>query len=155
MTAVQDEAGLIQLVIDILEREEGKRAMVYDDATGKPVVPGYVMKGHPTIGIGRALDVRGITDAEIRYLLANDITGLLKQVPQLVSNWNTLTANRKAVLICMGFQLGVRGLAGFKATLAAIGRSAYSTAAQNMLASLWAKQTPARVKRMADLMRSG
>lgn len=143
------------IVLEILRREEGTRSKVYDDATGKPVVPGYKMIGHPTIGVGRALDVNGISDLEINALLTNDILGLLREVPKLVSTWSSLTVNRQAVLICMAFQMGVRGLAGFKATLRAIERGAYDTAATNMLASLWAKQAPTRVKRMAALMRSG
>lgn len=142
-------------VLDILRREEGTRTAVYDDATGKPVVPGYVMKGHPTIGIGRALDVKGISDKEIEFLLSNDVEELLQKVPALVSNWQKLSTSRKAVLVCMAFQMGVVGLKGFKNTLADIGRGDYASAATRMLQSKWAEQTPARAKRMADLMRKG
>ena len=40
-----------------LTDEEALRFVVYDDATGRPIVPGTHVIGHPSIGIGRALDV--------------------------------------------------------------------------------------------------
>lgn len=56
-----------------LTGEEGKRRFVYDDATGAPLSPGVLCKGHPTVGIGRALDVHGISVVEGQLLRANDI----------------------------------------------------------------------------------
>ena len=53
------------------------------------------------------------------------------------------------------FQMGVDGLLGFKNTLAMIQSGRYSDAAKGMLSSLWAKQTPARAKRMSEQMRTG
>ena len=55
----------------------------------------------------------------------------------------------------MAFQMGVDGLLGFKNTLAMIQSGRYSDAAKGMLSSLWAKQTPARAKRMSEQMRTG
>ena len=157
---MSDTDQVNRTVLDILRREEGTRKsggrhVVYDDATGNLVVPGYVMKGHPTVGVGRALDVNGLSDTEADYLLMNDVEGPLRGVPRLVSNWSALSVNRKAVLICMAFQMGLDGLAGFKNTLADISRSNFTNAAARMLQSLWAKQTPERAKRMAELMRKG
>lgn len=56
-----------------LSRDEGTRLIAYDDADSSPLKPGMLLKGHPTIGTGRALDVNGITQAENLYLLNNDI----------------------------------------------------------------------------------
>jgi lysozyme len=69
--------------------------------------------------------------------------------------WRDLTPNRQAVLAGMAFQMGTPGLLGFKNTLAAVRRGDYDAAAAGMLASRWAQETPARAKRMADLMRAG
>ncbi|MNL28639.1 hypothetical protein D3C87_1502920 [compost metagenome] len=55
----------------------------------------------------------------------------------------------------MPFQLGVDGLLGFKSTLALIEEGKYTFAADNMLKSKWAEQTPARAKRLAVQMRTG
>jgi lysozyme len=55
----------------------------------------------------------------------------------------------------MAFQMGTDGLLGFKNTLALIRDGKYTEAADAMLASKWATQTPARAKRLSDQMRSG
>jgi lysozyme len=138
----------------LLEREEGLRLAVYDDATGKPLLPGMTVVGHPTIGIGRCLDRKGITEAEARVLLENDLAEVRAQVAQALP-WSTrLSEARQVVLQAMAFQMGISGLLGFKGTLAAIQRGDYTAAAQGMLNSLWARQTPARAGRMAEMMRS-
>lgn len=60
-----------------------------------------------------------------------------------------------ASLLNMAFQMGVDGLLGFKNTLELIRTGSYEKAAEGMLSSLWAKQTPARAKRLAVQMRTG
>jgi len=62
---------------------------------------------------------------------------------------------RKAVLLNMSFQLGITGLLKFKNTLAKIEAGDYQGAADNMLKSLWARQTPNRANRLAEQMRTG
>lgn len=129
---------------------------VYDDATGQRIVPGSVVKGHPTIGIGRALDTKGISMAQAQAWLDEDLeetyAALLKRLPPWFA---TLDPVRQGVLVEAAFQMGVDGLLAFKNTLAAIGRGDYDTAARGMLDSRWAKQTPRRVKTLAEIMRTG
>lgn len=140
---------------ELLAREEGLRLTVYDDATGKPLLPGMTVVGHPTIGIGRCLDRRGITTAEALALLENDVAEVRAQVAQALP-WSTaLDATRRMVLEAMAFQMGIAGLLKFKGTLASVQRSDFAAAAEGMLASAWARQTPARAARMAALMREG
>src|SRR5699024_12529627 len=68
---------------------------------------------------------------------------------------------RQGVLLKMCFQMGIgsaahgTGLLGFKNTLAMIERGDYESAAQGMMNSVWAKQTPNRAKRLAEQMRTG
>jgi hypothetical protein len=38
------------LAIHLVKTAESFRRFAYDDATGKPLVPGDTIKGHPTIG---------------------------------------------------------------------------------------------------------
>jgi lysozyme len=145
----------VAALTDLLIVEEGLRLTVYDDATGKAIGPGTQVVGHPTIGIGRALNRKGITASEARYLLANDVVEVREQVAKALP-WSTrLTPVRRMVLEAMAFQMGIAGLMAFKNTLAMVERGDYAGAASGMLNSLWAKQTPARAKRMADLMREG
>ena len=49
-------------LIRLIEDHEGRRSHIYTDTVGKL-----------TIGVGRNLTDRGLSDDEIDYLLANDI----------------------------------------------------------------------------------
>lgn len=138
-----------------LRRDEGLRLRVYDDATGQPIAPGSAVKGHPTIGYGRALDVRGISSQEADYLLSNDVQAVIAQVQRALPWSLTLSAPRFAVLVNMAFNLGLGGLLSFNNTLAKVQAGDYAGAAQGMLASLWAKQVGARAQRLAAQMQTG
>lgn len=110
-----------------------------------------------TIGVGRLIDQRkggGISREESRYLLANDI----RRCMAIAGQWDwfdQLDWPRQGVIVCMLFQLGARGVSGFRKMLAAIDRKDYQGAADEMLDSDWHKDTPARCERMAAIMRSG
>ena len=138
-----------------LIRDEGVKLFVYDDATGAPIVPGSHVEGHPTIGIGRALDVHGISMSEALYLNNNDIkdvqNGLLDSLPWLAN----LDMVRFAALENMAFNLGVNGLLGFTETLAAIKQGNYELAAEDMLQSEWAQQVGDRANRLAQQIKTG
>ena len=138
-----------------LIRDEGVKLFVYDDANDNPVVPGYTLVGHPTIGIGRALDVHGISMAEALYLNNDDIkdvqNGLLDSLPWLAN----LDVVRFAALENMAFNLGVNGLLEFTETLAAIKQGDYDLAAEDMLQSEWAQQVGDRAKRLAEQIKTG
>lgn len=131
-----------------LYQEEGSRSHVYQDS-----------EGWWTIGIGRLVDRRrggkGLTIEEQLYLLRNDIAELDAALDAKIPWWKTLTEPRQSVLLCMAFQMGVPGLLSFRQTLKAVQRGDYELAAQNMLVSLWAQQTPWRAKRMSKQMRTG
>ena len=146
---------MIEILLPLLRADEGTRLVVYDDATGKPIVPGSKVIGHPTIGTGRCLDTNGITQEEADYLLANDIAKVSAALDKRIPWWRSLTPNRQAVLASMAFQMGVDGLMAFVGTLAAVQAGNYSVAAERMLVSLWSRQTPARAGRLSAMMRSG
>jgi lysozyme len=111
-----------------------------------------------TIGYGRLIDKSkggGISEQEAEYLLSHDIAYKLGQLYAQLPWITQLSDARKAVLLNMSFQLGVQGLMGFKNTLAKVEAGDYAGAADNMLQSKWATQTPNRAKRMAEQMRTG
>ena len=58
----------------------------------------------------------------------------------------------KTVLINMAFNLGLRGLLGFRNTLAYVKAKDYSKAARNMKLSLWYSQVGSRAKYLAQRM---
>lgn len=136
----------IERIIDRLVADEGEVLHAYEDH----------MK-FLTIGVGRLIDKRkggGISREESRYLLANDI----RRCMAIAGQWewfDKLDWPRQGVIVCMLFQLGARGVSGFRKMIDALARNDYESAAAEMIDSSWHKQTPARCERMAAVMRSG
>jgi lysozyme len=135
--------------------DESIRRTVYDDATGLPLHPGMVCKGHPTIGVGRALDVHGLSPEEIKFLLRNDATEVSEQLFRALPWFEDLEGPRQCAIANMAFNLGVTGLLGFHDTLSLIAAKNYDGAASAMLASKWAGQVGARAKRIAEQIKTG
>ena len=136
-----------QNLIKQLRDEEGEVLSAYQDHLG-----------FWTIGVGRLIDKRkggGITKEESEYLLSNDISKVNAQLDINMPWWRKLDEPRQAVLQGVAFQMGIAGLLGFKNTLKMIESGDYEGAGKGMLNSLWAKQTPARAKRMSEQMRTG
>ena len=131
-----------------LKGDEGVKPQAYQDHLG-----------FWTIGVGRLVDTRkpgsGLRPEEITFLLNNDIDDRINALGRRLPWFLQLDAARQGVLLNMSFQLGVDGLLGFKNTLRLVARGDYAQAADNMLLSKWAQQTPERARRMAEQMRSG
>lgn len=97
-----------------------------------------------------------ITEEESEQLVKNRIESLTFQIDNLLrSEEISIDDTRKEVLIEMAYQLGVKGLSKFYRMLKALRDMDYDTAADEMLNSLWAKQTPQRCKRLSEVMRNG
>jgi len=142
-------------MLSLLIADEGLRLDLYDDATGKQLKKGDTIKGHPTVGIGRALDVNPLTASEAKYLCLNDIVRVEREIDRALPWWKNLSEKRQLVLASMAFQLGISGLMGFPKFIGALRRGDYEDAAREMGDSLWAKQTPKRVERLTEMMRAG
>lgn len=128
-----------QLVVD-----EDKRRLPYRCSAGKL-----------TIGVGRNLDDRGLSEDEIAYLLNNDIDLVEKELDRRLPWWREMNEARQTALANMAFNLGAPRLMGFVKTLDHMRARRYDAAAREMLDSTWAKQVGARARRLADLMRKG
>lgn len=140
----------------------GVRAELTRQLRGDEAVKPHVYKDHLgyfTIGVGRLVDARkpgsGLRPAEISFLLNNDIDDRIEQLTRRLPWFQDLDTARQGVLLNMSFQMGVDGLLGFKNTLKLVEKGDYAAAADNMLLSKWAGQTPARAKRMAEQMKTG
>lgn len=138
-----------------LRQDERERLCVYDDATGKQLVPGMTLQGHPTIGVGRALDTKGLSQREVDFLLTSDIYEVQDIAEKHFDWYDGLSDNRKVVILSMLFQLGLGGVQGFHEFLLAVEHRNWSRAAAEMRDSHWYKQTPARAERLAVQMETG
>jgi len=132
---------------DQLRRDEGERLSAYQDHLG-----------FWTIGIGRLIDSRrggGISTDESTMLLHNDIARIRVELLQRLPWFVHLDSVRQGVLMNMTFQLGINGLMAFQDTLGKVQTGDYAVAADKMLQSKWATQTPERAKRLSIQMRDG
>lgn len=108
--------------------------------------------GFWTIGVGRLIDKRkggALSPEEIAFLLDNDIQRVTAEVLEALPWAAHLNEPRKAVLVGMAFQMGLKGLLGFRSTLDSMRDERYADAANGMRLSKWAKQTPQRARRLA------
>lgn len=108
-----------------------------------------------TIGYGRNLDDKGISEGEAESMLWADVAEVRDTLADKWSPFDNLDPVRKAALINMGFNLGITGLFGFRNMLDAVGRGDFERAADEMLDSRWAKQVGNRATELAEQMRSG
>lgn len=131
-----------------LQRDEGRVRHAYQDHLG-----------YLTIGVGRLIDRRrggGLTDAEIDYLLDNDIRECIKDIEALPA-WRAVSDDpvRARALINMRFQLGGEGLRGFTNSLAHIAAKNWVRAGANLRQSKWYRQTPERAERVIRMIETG
>jgi lysozyme len=138
---------LMTLGVEQIKRHEGLVLHAYKDSLG-----------YLTIGYGRLIDKAkhgGISEGEAEYLLQNDVSIVLAALHRNIPFFDSLCVPRQAVLVNMAFQMGIQGVQKFKKTLTLVEMGLYDEAADNMLKSLWAKQTPNRANEMAEQMRTG
>jgi lysozyme len=124
-------------LIERIEKNEGFRPKPYQCS-----------EGVWTFGHGLTY----ITESESRYILKKRVSELRHALKHSLSG---LTPNRQNVIIEMAYNLGVRGLFGFKYMWSAIYQRDYERAAQEMLNSKWAVQVGKRAERLAEEMRRG
>ena len=151
--------------IEKLIKHEGLRLGVYKDSLGID-----------TIGIGRNLEDRGITPAELEwmdipnmavvhtmgiteadamYLAGNDVQIVEEELVRAHPCVDKLDAVRQLVVMDMAFNMGVPRLCKFKKMWAAIHEENYPTAAKEMLDSRWAVQVKSRSTKLAHAMHHG
>tara|TARA_E500000318_G_scaffold103810_1_gene109242 strand:+ start:568 stop:993 length:426 start_codon:yes stop_codon:yes gene_type:complete len=135
-----DMDSLIQQLVE----HEGLELFPYEDTLG--IV---------TIGVGRNLEERGISEDEAFYLLSNDIEviwdELIKQHPIV----EDLDDQRQMVLLDMAFNMGVPRLGKFKKMWAAIEDGDMNEASKQALDSRWADQVGRRAETLAERLISG
>ena len=138
MTSADRDALRQQLI-----QHEGVRLKPYTDTVGKL-----------TIGCGRNLQDRGITEAEARYLLDNDINACIADLLSLV--WfPDLDPVRQRVFVDLCFNLGVKRLREFTKMLDAAAAKDWPRAARELLDSKYAQQVGQRARTLAAMLETG
>ena len=126
-------------LIEDVKQEEGFKGTVYK-----------CTEGFDTIGYGTRLP---LTEKEAELLLEHRLNIMRSSLSSYLYN---LDIDRKAwdILYNMGYQMGVSGVLKFKNMIKALQDKDYNKAGDEMLDSLWAKQTPARAKRLSKAMKA-
>ena len=134
-----------------VKKHEGYRNKVYLDTLGKR-----------TVGVGHLCvedfweDDKEYEEKFLMTILEHDLSDAIKGANDLMAENGCMDMNEKAheLIIEMVFQLGKTGVSKFRNMWKALSALDYSTAAEQMLDSRWAKQTPNRANGMADIMRA-
>lgn len=136
------------LTRQIIELEEGWRSEPY-----------YCSEGFPTIGYGFKLSDRNaplpkfvLPKAAGGAWLQSFIDAIRSQLSEELSWMNEA---RQSIIISMAYQMGVKGVLSFGNMWSAIRKGDWDKAADEMLGSRWARQTPARAYRHATVMQTG
>lgn len=133
-------APLYNSLVEDLTRDEGKRSTVYQDSGG-------IL----TIGIGRNLESRGLSDEEIAILLGNDIEIVTADLDRNVPWWREMPLGKQRALANMCFNLGWPRLSKFHNMLYALENDMWEEAANQAMDSRWADQVGDRADRIAEL----
>lgn len=143
-------------IIPLLNFEEGFREKPYYDSEGYPTAGTGILLGPKNTPLSYYLFTipKEVSDVWLAYLV-NKKTIQMYSSPAIMAAINACNGPRQDILTSLAYQLGVQGLAGFKNTLALIAASNFSGASSGMLSSVWARQTPERAKRHAEVMRTG
>ena len=131
-------------LIDQLRIHEGVEKTVYNDS-----------EGIPTIGVGRNLRDRGLSDDEIDYLLSNDIDIVVDELDKVMPWWKDLDEVRQRVLCDLVFNLGMPRFSGFKKSISYMKQQMWDQAADELLDSKWARQVGRRAQALSEMMRTG
>ena len=131
-------------LVDILKEDEGYRQHPYIDTVGKL-----------TVGVGRNLTDKGLTEEEAEYLLNNDIKEAETDCEREFLFWYQLHPDAQIVLCCLAFNMGINGLRNFTKMLKHLERKEYQSAADELEDSRWARQVGfARKTRMIQMLRN-
>jgi lysozyme len=143
---------MIDNLEDQLIRDEGGfRLSAYKDSLGIW-----------TIGCGHKLDWPSDKPCQIIWTLDQckaqlgaDMRSKWMELHQACPWIDELDVPRRCALVNMAFNLGVKGLLGFKNTLSLVESGKYKEASEEMLKSKWATQVGDRAKRLSKQMELG
>ena len=130
-------------LLESIKKHEGFVEHVYDDSLGIP-----------TIGYGFA-----IKDLVLDEDIAEEI--LIRKLEKLKRNANSrfrwledMPVVIQEVILNMCYQLGVTGVSKFRKAISAFQEGEWHEAADEMLDSLWARQTPNRATELSNIVRN-
>ena len=132
---------MLDELLERLKKNEGFSSTVYDDHLGIP-----------TIGYGFAIKDLEITEEWASDKLAELVDEKYQQLISKLDWYADMPPMIQGVILEMVYQMGFTGFCKFKKTIAHFKEKEFKYASEEMLDSLWARQTPPRAKRLAELV---
>jgi len=137
----------LQTIKERIKKHEGFKDMIYEDHLGFKTI-GY---GHKVVEDGILPGIQ-YSKEELEKIFDKDFDYAVQSANEILDP--DIHSVARGVVIEMIFQLGKAGVLKFKNFLAALKFHQYSKAADEMLDSLWFKQTPKRCQELSTVMRS-
>jgi lysozyme len=129
-------------LLERIKEHEGYVGVVYKDSLGID-----------TIGYGFAIKDLELDEDICQEILVRKLKNLDDMVKLKFSWFKYMPPQIKDVVMEMCYQLGVTGFSKFKKTIAYLQNKQWDDASEEMLDSLWAKQTPNRAKALSDIVK--
>lgn len=131
--------------------EQLKKQLIVDEGFRR--FPYRCTSGKLTIGVGRNIQDRGITEDEAMYLLGNDIKLVVDELNERLPWFGSAPETVQLVLANMAFNMGIPRLMTFENTLRHLRKCEYLDASFEMLNSKWAVQVGKRAARLSTQIR--
>ncbi len=129
----------MQELIKSIKQHEGYRSRAYNDSLGIP-----------TIGYGFAIKDLELEEDICDIILERKVKALQDMVNRKFNWYRYMPQEIKDVVMEMCYQLGVGGFSKFRKTISFLQNKQFHDASEEMLDSLWARQTPNRAKELSN-----
>ena len=126
-------------LIESIKEHEGYVGVVYKDSLGID-----------TIGYGFAIKDLELDEDICDIILERKLKNLNDRVRVRFEWYRYMPPQIQDVIMEMCYQLGVTGFSKFKKTILFLQNKQFHDASQEMLDSLWARQTPNRAKELSN-----
>lgn len=129
-----------------------KRNLVFEE--GLKLMPYTCTAGKLTIGVGRNIEDRGISEDTAMQMLEEDIDIILGELKVAIKHFDEYPEDVQFTLVDLSFNLGLPKLLTFTLTLKYLEEGLqtgnYTKAAVELMNSAYAKQVPNRARRNHD-----
>ena len=130
-------------LIDEIKKHEGFRSTVYQCS-----------EGYDTIGYGFAIKDLVLDEDIAEMILERKLKKLTNAIRSKIDWFDDSPKKVQDVITNMCYQIGLSGFLKFKKTIYYLETEQYQEASEEMLDSLWARQTPNRAKELSKIIRS-
>jgi lysozyme len=144
-----------ELLLADLTDQEGFRAVLYDDATGKKITKGSLVQGNPTVAIGWNVAGRPCPRDLANIITQYFITQTWGEVTHALPWAANLPEPQSRALCNLAYNMGVPTLLTFKTFLSLMQLGHYSQAADDLAGTLWFKQVGSRGPKIQALIKTG